>query len=61
VTLLIATIAVVLIAMLGLGVGVLLGGRPLHGSCGGKEIIGPDGEPLSCASCPNRRPDCPNR
>jgi hypothetical protein len=35
--------------------GSRLTGRCLRGSCGGAEVLGSDGEPLSCASCPNRR------
>jgi hypothetical protein len=34
--------------------GSRLTGRCLHGSCGGPEVLGPDGEPLSCERCPNR-------
>lgn len=43
------------IVMLAMSVGVLLSGRCLRGSCGGPELLGPDGEALSCATCPNRR------
>jgi hypothetical protein len=38
-----------------MALGSRLTGRCLRGSCGGAEALGPDGEPLSCASCPNRR------
>jgi hypothetical protein len=54
-SLLIATALLFLLSMLGLAVGVMLTGRCLQGSCGGKGVIGPDGTPLSCATCPNRR------
>jgi hypothetical protein len=42
------------IAMLAMAVGVLLSNRCLRGSCGGPEILGPNGESLACATCPNR-------
>ena len=42
------------IAMLGLSVGVLLSNRCLRGSCGGPDVLGPDGQSLNCATCPNR-------
>lgn len=42
------------IAMLGMSAGVLLGNRCLRGSCGGGEVIGSNGESLTCATCPNR-------
>jgi hypothetical protein len=38
-----------------MALGSKLTGRCLRGSCGGAEVLGSDGEPLSCASCPNRR------
>jgi hypothetical protein len=53
--LVIATVVLFLLAMLGLGVGVMLTGRCLQGSCGGEAVIGPDGKPLSCTGCPRRR------
>jgi hypothetical protein len=51
-------------ALLGVAVGAMAIGvmfrRPcLRGSCGGPEAVGPDGEPLSCASCPNRKDKAP--
>ena len=49
------TIAGMALVMLAMSVGVLLSGRCLRGSCGGPEVLGPDGEPLSCANCPRRR------
>ena len=36
-------------------VGVILRRPCLRGSCGGPEVLGPDGEPLTCATCPNRK------
>lgn len=42
------------IAMLGMAIGVLLSNRCLRGSCGGPEVLGPNGQSLTCAACPNR-------
>ncbi len=50
------TIAVFGMAMLAMAVGVIFSNRCLHGSCGGPEVKGPDGESLNCATCPNREP-----
>jgi hypothetical protein len=41
-------------AMLAMAVGVVFGNRCLRGSCGGPEVLGPDGEPLTCDACPHR-------
>jgi hypothetical protein len=43
-------------AMLAMAVGVVFGNRCLRGSCGGPEVLGPDGEPLTCDACPHRSP-----
>jgi hypothetical protein len=51
---LIATVTVFLLAALGMAVGVMATGRCLRGSCGGPEVLDARGEPLSCATCPNR-------
>lgn len=49
------------LAMAGLGVGVLLSDRTLKGSCGGEEVLGPDGNPLSCGACPKKEAEvCPS-
>lgn len=48
------TLALFALAILGLSVGTIAGRRCLRGSCGGPEVLGPDGEPLSCETCPNR-------
>jgi hypothetical protein len=37
-----------------MAIGRMLTGRCLRGSCGGAEVSAPDGESLSCATCPNR-------
>lgn len=47
------------IVVLAMSVGVALSGRCLRGSCGGPEAVGPDGEPLACATCPNRSREQP--
>lgn len=41
-------------AMMAMAVGVLFSNRCLRGSCGGPDVIGPDGESLACATCPHR-------
>jgi hypothetical protein len=51
------TLGVMAIAMVLMGVGVILNGVCLRGSCGGPDAVGPDGEPMNCATCPNRRPE----
>ena len=51
---LLLTLAVFVVAMLIMAVGVIFQRPCLRGSCGGPEVLGPDGEPLSCATCPNR-------
>lgn len=38
-----------------MAVGVIFGNRCLRGSCGGPDILGPDGESLACATCPHRK------
>ena len=48
-------IAVFAVAFAAMALGVMLSGRCLRGSCGGAEAIGPAGEKLTCAGCPNRR------
>jgi hypothetical protein len=53
-TLFLLTAVIIGLAMLVMAVGVLLSDRCLRGSCGG-EVLGPDGEPLSCEACPRRK------
>ena len=50
----VAALAIFGVAFAAMAVGVLLTGRRLRGSCGGSGVCGPDGESLSCATCPNR-------
>ena len=49
------TTAIFALAMLVMAVGVIFRRPCLRGSCGGPEVLGPDGEPLTCATCPNRK------
>jgi len=51
------TIAVIAVVMLLMGVGAMVGRRCLRGSCGGPELLAPDGKSLQCAACPNRDDD----
>ena len=41
-------------AVAAMAVGVMFRRPCLRGSCGGRPVTGPDGEALSCATCPNR-------
>ena len=38
-----------------MAIGVIFKRPCLRGSCGGAAVLGPDGQKLSCATCPNRR------
>ena len=51
---LVLTVIVMAMAMLALGVGLVFSNRCLRGSCGGPEVLGLDGEPVSCDTCPLR-------
>ncbi len=52
---LLLSITVIAASVILMAAGVLLDGRCLRGSCGGPDVLGPDGEPLSCSNCPLRR------
>ena len=54
-TLFLLTTGIIAAVMLAMGVGVLLSNRCLRGSCGGEDVMGPDGERLSCEACPRRK------
>ena len=41
--------------VLAMAIGVIFKRPCLRGSCGGPEVMGGDGEPISCAACPNRK------
>jgi hypothetical protein len=49
------TLAGMALIMVIMAVGVIFSGRCLRGSCGGPDAVGPNGEPLNCATCPNRK------
>jgi hypothetical protein len=53
-TLILITVGLIALIMLAMSVGVVFKNRCLRGSCGGPEILDPNGDPLSCATCPNR-------
>ena len=46
------TLGIMAIVMGLMGVGVIFNGVCLRGSCGGPDA---EGEPMNCATCPNRR------
>jgi len=54
---LVFALAVVLLGLgvAGMAIGVMFRRPCLRGSCGGPEVLGPHGEKISCATCPNRR------
>ena len=53
-TTLLLSFIVTILAVLGLAVGVLLGRKPIRGSCGGLSCVG-----LDCATCPSRGKEAP--
>ncbi len=55
VTIFLLTTVIIGLAMLVMAVGVLLSNRCLRGSCGGEAALGPDGDSLSCETCPMRK------
>jgi len=48
------TVASLAFIMLIMSVGVIFSGRCLRGSCGGAAVLDSAGEPITCATCPNR-------
>lgn len=44
----------VALAMLMMAVGAIVSNRCLRGSCGGRDVLGLEGEPLTCDTCPLR-------
>ncbi len=54
-TLFLLTVLLIGVAMLIMAVGVVFSNRCLRGSCGGPDVLGSDGEPLACETCPRRR------
>jgi hypothetical protein len=54
---LIAAAVLFALAIAAMALGAMFGRRCLQGgTCGGRRVIGSDGEPLSCSNCPNRTP-----
>ena len=51
----VVVLAAIGLAVAAMAVGVMFKRPCLRGSCGGAAVIGPDGEKLSCADCPNRK------
>lgn len=51
---LILSVAVIALVMLAMAVGAMFSNRCLRGSCGGPDVLGPDGQSLSCDTCPLR-------
>jgi len=49
------TLAAVAMAMLIMAIGVIFAGKCMRGNCGGDEVVGADGERLSCDDCPKRK------
>ena len=47
--------AVFAIGAAAMSIGVVLKRPCLRGSCGGPDAVGPDGLPLGCTACPNRK------
>ena len=52
---LVLTVAAIALIMLAMAIGVVFKRPCLRGSCGGPEVLDPEGDPLSCESCPRRR------
>ena len=44
----------VALVMLMMAVGAIFSNRCLRGSCGGRAVLGFDGQPLTCDTCPLR-------
>lgn len=53
-TVFIASVVFIGLAMLVMAVGVIFSNKCLRGSCGGPDVIGPDGQPMSCPTCTNK-------
>lgn len=53
-TLFLLSVVILALIMLVMSVGVIFSGRCLRGSCGGPAVLDSAGEPVTCATCPNR-------
>lgn len=49
------TLVLVVAVVVAMSVGTLFSSRCLRGSCGGTDVLGPDGTPLTCDACPLRK------
>jgi hypothetical protein len=58
--LILITAGLIALIMLAMAVGVVFKNRCLRGSCGGPEVLDSNGDPLSCATCPNRKKTAAN-
>lgn len=47
-------VLVVGLAMAAMAVGLMIRGKCIRGTCGGEPVIGPDGKPVQCETCPNK-------
>ena len=54
-TTILLTVSIFAFVMLAMAIGVILRRPCLRGSCGGPEVLDASGEPLTCATCPNRK------
>ena len=52
---LVLTVAAIAVSMLAMAIGVVLKRPCLRGSCGGPEVLDPEGASLRCEACPRRR------
>jgi len=50
-----AVLVLLSLGVLAMAVGVMFKRPCLRGSCGGSPPLGPDGQALSCATCPNSK------
>jgi len=53
---LLLTLIVFAVSMSVMGVGVIVRGKCLRGSCGGPEILSSDGEKITCSVCGRKKP-----
>jgi hypothetical protein len=50
-----AVLAILGLVVAAMAIGVMMKRPCLRGSCGGPAVSGPDGQKLSCETCPNRK------
>ena len=55
---LVLTVAAIAVSMLAMAIGVVLKRPCLRGSCGGPEVLDPEGDSLSCEACPRTPREC---